>query len=166
MAWPESVHKTLNRLKTLQRELNDDFVGREVLVRTLVLGAVCQEHVLLLGPPGTAKTDMVNRFAEAFDMPCFHYLLTRFTEPAELFGPMDLPAFEQGRVHVRTDGMLPKAAIAFLDEVFRGGSAILNTLLTLVHERRFHNGAAREEVPLISLIGAANDLPDDPTLQA
>jgi len=166
VALPESALRTIDRLARLAKELKRQFHGRDDAVDVLVLGAVCHEHVLLLGPPGTAKSDLLTRFAEQIDAPRFHYLLTRFTEPAEIFGPLDLPAFQEGRYHVRTEGMLPSATIAFLDEVFQGGSAILNSLLTLVNERIFHNGATRERVPLLSLVGASNDLPDDPTLRA
>jgi MoxR-like ATPase len=158
--------EVIKKLEEIRKDLADQFYLREEAVDVLALGAVCHEHALLLGPPGTAKTDLVSRFAALIDAPRFHYLLTRFTEPAELFGPMDLPAFQKGSYHVKTEGMLPRASIAFLDEVFQGGSAILNTLLTLVHERVFYNGAARESVPLISLIGASNDLPEDAMLRA
>ena len=85
----------------------------------LVLASICQEHLLLIGPPGTAKTELVNRYAELVDARRFHYLLTRFTEPSELFGPLDLQAFQQGAFHIRTEGMLPEVQIAFLDEVFQ-----------------------------------------------
>lgn len=166
MSFPEATRRTIDRLGRLAKELKRQLYRRDDAVDVLVLGAVCHEHVLLLGPPGTAKSDLLGRFAEQIDAPRFHYLLTRFTEPAEIFGPLDLPAFQEGRYHVRTEGMLPSASIAFLDEVFQGGSAILNTLLGLVNERIFHNGAARQRVPLLTLVGASNDLPDDPTLRA
>ncbi len=166
MSFSQATLDIIKALGNLRFAIKQQFYGRDEVADVLALGAVCHEHVLLLGPPGTAKTDLVTRFASLIDAPRFHYLLTRFTEPAELFGPMDLPAFQEGRYHVRTEGMLPKASIAFLDEVFQGGSAILNTLLTLVHERVFYNGSQREVVPLISLIGASNDLPEDPMLRA
>ncbi len=166
MSYPETTLRTIERLARLATDLKRQFHLRDDAVDVLVLGAVCHEHVLLLGPPGTAKSDLLTRFAEQIHAPRFHYLLTRFTEPAEIFGPLDLPAFQEGRYHVRTEGMLPSASIAFLDEVFQGGSAILNTLLTLANERIFHNGSVRQQVPLISLVGASNELPDDSTLKA
>lgn len=166
MSYPDASRKTIDRLARLQRELKRLLYRRDDAVDVLLLGAVCHEHVLLLGPPGTGKSDLVTRFAEQIDAGRFHYLLTRFTEPAEIFGPLDLPAFQEGRYHLRTEGMLPSASVAFLDEVFQGGSAILNTLLSLVHERIFHNGAQVQRVPLITLVGATNDLPEDPTLRA
>ncbi len=142
------------------------FTARDQVVDVLALAAVCHEHTLLLGPPGTGKSELVARFTEAIDAPFFGYLCTRFTEPSELFGPLDVEAFQGGRYHIRTEGMLPAATVGFLDEVFQGSSAILNTLLTLVHERVFHNGAERQRVPLITLVGASNELPSDDTLRA
>ena len=105
-----------------------------------------------LGPPGSGKSELVSRFARGVKARSFQYLLTRFTEPAELFGPVDIQAFQQGRYHVRTEGMLPNAEIAFLDEVFQASSAILNTLLSLVHERIFYNGAELQPVPLLASV--------------
>jgi MoxR-like ATPase len=166
MPWPEDIQTAIRQLAALRRELAEVFTEREEAVEVLALSAVCQEHTLLLGPPGTGKTELVTRFTQALDAPLFTYLLTRFTEPSEIFGPLDLEAFQSGRYHIRTEGMLPDAAVAFLDEVFQGSSAILNSLLTLVHERVFHNGAARQPVPLITLVGASNELPTDSTLRA
>lgn len=166
MSWDPKTLATLKRLNHVKRLLSDLFVERETAVELLLLASVCQEHLLLIGAPGTAKTELVTRYAELVDARHFHYLLTRFSEPSELFGPLDLQAFQQGTFHIRTEGMLPEAQIAFLDEVFQGSSAILNTLLTLVNERVFHNGSVRQRAPLLSLIGASNALPDDPWLQA
>jgi MoxR-like ATPase len=166
MPWPEDIQTAIRQLAALRRELIEVFTEREEAVEVLALSAVCQEHTLLLGPPGTGKTELVTRFTQALDAPLFTYLLTRFTEPSEIFGPLDLEAFQGGRYHIRTEGMLPETAVAFLDEVFQGSSAILNSLLTLVHERVFHNGAERQHVPLITLVGASNELPTDSTLRA
>jgi len=167
MSWPAPVIETIRRLDHVRQTLSDAFVGREPAIELLILATVCQEHLLLLGPPGTAKTALISRFTDLIAAHGFHYLLTRFTEPSELFGPLDLAAFrERQEFHVRTKGMLPEAQIAFLDEVFQGSSAILNALLTLVNERIYHNGAQRQRVPLMSLVAASNLLPEDPALAA
>ena len=166
MAWPKEVRETVKRLERAKSTLKSTFTGRDSAVDLLALATVCHENVLLLGPPGTAKTDLINRYNELIEARGFHYLLTRFTEPSELFGPLDLEAFQKGRYHVRTEGMLPEAQLAFLDEVFQGSSAILNSLLTLLNERMFNNGPVRQRVPLISMIGASNLVPDDPSLRA
>lgn len=148
------------------KDVKQGFIGRDEAVDLVALAALCREHVLLVGPPGTAKTSLLEKFRLLLDARYFSYLLTRFTEPAELFGPVDIQKFQQGIYHVNTEGMLPDADIAFLDEVFQGSSAILNTLLTLVNERRFHNGARTVDANLMTLLGSSNDIPDDPVLAA
>ena len=158
--------RTIRSLQTIRRDLDSRFVGRSEATGLLVLAAVAREHMLLIGPPGTAKTDLIQRFADLIQAKRFSYLLTRFTEPSEIFGPLDFELFQAGNYHIKTDDMLPAAEIVFLDEVFQGSSAILNTLLTLINERRFHNGAKAERTPLISLLGASSELPDDPALRA
>ena len=96
----------------------------------------------------------------------FEYLLTRFTEPNEIFGPVDIAAFREGRYERRTEGMLPDAEIVFLDEVFKSNSAILNSLLTLLNERRYTSGGQVIRCPLLSAFGAANEVPTDDALTA
>lgn len=166
MSWPDKVVNVLKRLQTVEQTLADLFVERTEAVRLMVLAAVCGEHLLLLGPPGTGKTDLVTRFTRLVQARTFQYLITRFTEPSEVFGPLDLKKFHDGHYHIATAGMLPEAEIAFLDEVFQGNSAILNGFLAIINERVFHNGSVRQSVPLVTMIGASNDLPDDPVLRA
>jgi MoxR-like ATPase len=166
MSWSKPTLDAITRLGRVKTQLKELFTGRDQAIDLLVLATTCQEHLLMLGPPGTAKTELVTRFTELVDARRFYYLLTRFTEPSELFGPLDMAAFQNGEFRIVTDRMLPDAQIAFLDEVFQGSSAILNALLTLVNERVFHNGPVRQPVPLVSLLGASNALPDDPGLVA
>ncbi|HEY4240301.1 MAG TPA: AAA family ATPase [Kofleriaceae bacterium] len=141
-------------------------VDREVLVDLVALAAVAGEHLLVLGPPGTAKSQAVRRVAGALGGRYFEYLLGRFTEPSELVGPIDLRRLRDGVLETQTAGMLPEAEVAFLDEVFLGSTAILNTLLSLLNERTFRRGATAISVPLRVCVGAANHLPDDETLAA
>ncbi|WP_329341647.1 AAA family ATPase [Streptomyces sp. NBC_00663] len=165
--WSGDDLNAVRRLKALGRSIDQHFVGRRLALDLLEVAVLAHEHVLLLGPPGTGKTDLVSRFAAGLGSRPFVRLLTRFTEPAELFGPVDVPAFQSGHEYrFRTDGMLPQAQVAFLDEIFQSGSPILNTLLTVMNERVFHNGQGVEAVPLITLVGAANSLPQDPSLLA
>jgi MoxR-like ATPase len=148
-------------------DIKEEYVGRDEVVDVLGLAALCREHALLIGPPGTAKTALLDRFSTMLHARGFSYLLTKFTEPAELFGAIDVNSFQRDSVYrVNTTGMLPTAEIAFLDEIFHGSSAILNSLLTLINERIFHNGARAEPVDLVTLLGAANEMPDDPLLLA
>lgn len=141
-------------------------VDREILVDLVALAAVAGEHVLVIGPPGTAKSQAVRRVARALGGRYFEYLLGRFTEPGELVGPIDLRRLRDGVIETQTAGMLPEAEIAFLDEVFLGSTAILNTLLSLLNERTFRRGATAMAVPLRVCVGAANQIPDDETLAA
>ena len=148
-------------------DLDRGLLERDETVRVLLLGALAGEHVLLVGPPGTAKSALARRLQRAFvGARYFERLLTRFSVPEELFGPLSLRALEEDRYERLTDGFLPTAQVAFLDEVFKANSAILNALLTLLNEREFDNGSGRARVPLISVVGATNDVPDDEALQA
>jgi MoxR-like ATPase len=169
---------TIDQLESLDQAgglLKSAFVGKDSLVELLLTCAIAQEHLLVVGPPGTAKSELIKRFAllcsdparNGGRLPYFEYLLTRFTEPNEIFGPINIAAFQSGQgVHRETAGLLPRAEIAFLDEVFKANSAILNSLLSLLNERAFYNGPQREHVPLICAVGATNAVPDDPELAA
>ncbi|KUM03574.1 AAA family ATPase [Chromobacterium subtsugae] len=141
-------------------------VGRDQLAELIMLAAVAQEHLLVVGPPGTAKSAVVRRVAQGMGGRYFEYLLGRFTEPSELFGPVDLRKLREGTVETDTAGMLPEADVVFLDEIFLGSTAILNTLLGVLNERRFRRGHTQMRCPLRVCVGAANALPDDPALAA
>ncbi|HEY0075752.1 MAG TPA: AAA family ATPase [Abditibacteriaceae bacterium] len=141
-------------------------VERGALVETIALAAVAGEHLLVIGPPGTAKSEAVRRVAKATGGRYFEYLLGRFTEPSEIFGPVDLRKLREGLVETETKDMLPEAEIAFLDEIFLGSTAILNTLLGLLNERVFRRGHTLLHCPLRLCVGASNALPDEPSLAA
>ncbi|MCS7108641.1 MAG: AAA family ATPase [Sulfolobales archaeon] len=114
----------------------------------------------------TAKSALVRRAADLLEAKFFKYLLTRFTEPAEIFGPLDIRALHEGKYVRITYGKLPEADIAFLDEIFKANSAILNSLNTILQERILYDGYSEIKVPLWSLFGASNEVPDEPETEA
>jgi len=154
------------RMRDVARELDARFLDKSEIVRLMLITLLAGEHMLLVGPPGTAKSALVRQLARLVEGRFFEYLLTRFTEPNELFGPVDIQAFREGRYVRRVEAMLPDAEIVFLDEVFKSNSAILNALLSILNERRFFTGSAALRVPLCSLYGATNEVPNDEALGA
>ncbi len=154
------------RLHGALSDASHGLVERDSLVQLIALTAVAREHILVIGPPGTAKSEAVRRVSRALGGQYFEYLLGRFTEPSEIFGPIDLKRLREGEVTTRTDGMLPEAEIAFLDEVFLGSTAILNTLLGILNDRVFRRGRTITQCPLRVCVGASNALPDDEALAA
>ena len=154
------------KLSTAIAALQDGLVERDTEARLLLLAALAGEHILFLGPPGTAKSELGRRLARLTDGSFFERLLTRFTVPEELFGPLSMAALENDQYIRQTAGYLPTATVAFVDEVFKASSAILNALLTLLNERLFDNGTQRLPVPLLTLVGASNELPESEELDA
>ncbi len=159
-------HALKPRFDAVRRELEQRFLAKEEIIRLMMVAAIAGEHMVLIGPPGTAKSAVIRAFARLVDAKYFEYLLTRFSEPNELFGPVDIQSFRAGTYQRVTTGMLPEAEIVFLDEAFKANSAILNSLLTLLNERRFNNGARVLNVPLISLFAASNEVPSSDELNA
>jgi MoxR-like ATPase len=159
--------ETIRRLRTeILDVLKQRFVGRDEVIDLMALAIVAGEHLFLFGPPGTAKSALVRQCAAAVRGRYFEYLLTRFSEPNEIFGPVDLVRLRQGTVATVTTGMLPEADFVFLDELFNANSAILNNLLTVLNERVYRRGAETHQLPVLSLFAASNRLPEDDTLRA
>jgi MoxR-like ATPase len=154
----------------LRREVIDvlkqRFVGRDEVIDLIALAVVAGEHLFLYGPPGTAKSALIRQFAGAVRGRYFEYMLTRFSEPNEVFGPIDLVRLREGVVATVTAGMLPEAEFVFLDELFNANSAILNNLLTVLNERIYRRGAETHRLPMLSLFSASNHLPEDEALRA
>jgi MoxR-like ATPase len=162
----EAVRQRLHRFRT---SLGRFFVAKQELIDLMLVAAVAQEPLLLVGPPGTAKSDLVLKFKDALglaDDDYFEYMLTRFTEPSEIIGPIDISLLRQGRYVRREQGKLPTARLAFLDEIFKSNSAILNILLTIINERKFYQDGVPQPVRLRVLFAATNEVPEQGELAA
>lgn len=142
--------------------LNAANVERTTEVHSLVAAAIAGQHALLLGEPGIGKSKLLDDLVAALSASSFDYLLTRFTEPAEIFGPINIKRYaEDGRLVVDTTDRLAGVEVAFLDEVFKANSAILNTLLKVLNERRYYNDGKWHRVPLRFLVAASNEVPEE-----
>src|SRR3954447_48977 len=142
------------------------FVGKDEIIDLMGVCLVAGENLFLLGPPGTAKSMLVHDLGRRLDGRTFDYLLTRFTEPNELFGPFDIRRLREGELVTNTEGMLPEASLVFLDELLNANSAILNSLLMALNERVFRRGRESRALPVVSFVGASNRLPEDDALGA
>ncbi len=163
------VEGARERLNDLRQRLGRFFVEKQELVDLMCVTTIAQEPLLIVGPPGTAKSDLVTKFCEALGLEAgdyFEYMLTKFTEPSELIGPIDLTRLKDGSYVRKVAGKLPEARIAFLDEIFKSNSAILNTLLTIINERKFYQDGRPVPVRLRMLFAATNSVPEFEELAA
>jgi len=162
----QDLRERLNRFRVA---LGRHFVDKQPLIDLMLVAAVAQEPLLLVGPPGTAKSDLVLKFKDALGLggtDYFEYLLTRFTEPSEILGPIDINELRSGRYIRREHGKMPTAQLVFLDEIFKASSAILNALLTVINERKFYQDGVPVPVRLKILFGATNEIPEHSELGA
>lgn len=142
------------------------FVGKDEIIDLLGICLVARENLFILGPPGTAKSALVQQLARRIEGKVFDYLLTRFSEPNEIFGPFDIRKLRDGELVTNTEGMLPEATFVFLDELLNANSAILNSLLLVLNERVFRRGRETRNLPTLMVVGASNCLPEDDALGA
>ncbi len=155
------------KLKKIREELKQAFLERNDLIDGALCALLSSQHLLVIGPPGTAKSMLADEICRRIlGAQYFQWLLTRFSTPEEIFGAVSLKGLEQDDYRRVTSHKLPEAHIAFLDEIFKANSSILNAILTLINERLFHNGKEITSVPLLTLFGASNELPEDDELLA
>ena len=169
-----NVKPAIDKIKRIEGELNIELIERADAIRAILIALLTRQHAVFLGPPGTAKSLLVTKLSGRISasgrngqgLKTFVRLITKTTQPEELFGPVSIAALKTDEFKRVTKNMLPEAELAFLDEIFKGSSAILNTLLTIMNEGEFDNGTQRLPVPLISLFGASNEMPQGEDLNA
>ncbi|MCA8995578.1 MAG: AAA family ATPase [Planctomycetaceae bacterium] len=167
IATHDPAWETVTRLtETVFNPMKAAFVGKDEIIDLIAVCLVGGENLFLMGPPGTAKSALVHDLASRIHGQSFDYLLTRFTEPNELFGPFDIRKLREGELVTNKEGMLPEADLVFLDELLNANSAVLNSLLMVLNERVFRRGRETIRVPMLMTIGASNHLPEDEALGA
>lgn len=173
----ERISPSVQRINNLKKRLSGLFVGKDEIIRMMCVSTAAREPLLLVGEPGTAKSDLIVQFCEAMGVTregdgsngasYFEFLLTPFTEPSEVFGPVKIDEYTQKQIYSRNSrGMLQESEVVFLDEVFKANSAILNSLLTILNERKFYDGGRPIPVPLVVIFGATNEVPSTDELAA
>ncbi|WP_126429937.1 AAA family ATPase [Brevibacillus marinus] len=155
------------KVQAIRQYLAQKLIDRATIIDAMLVALFARQHVLLIGPPGTAKSNLATELSQCIQgANYFQWLLTEFSTPDELFGPVSLDAYAQGVYKRNTSGKLPEAHIGFVDEIFKANSAILNSLLTLINERLFYNNGSPVTSPLMSVIGASNEYPEEENLGA
>lgn len=156
------MENNLSKLDEIKNALNAKFYEREAEVEAILIAILSRQHLLMIGPSGTAKSALAVELAKMIqETKYFQWLLTRFSTPEELFGPLSLKDLEQGVYKRNTASKMPEVHVVFLDEIFKANSAILNSLLTIINERIFYNDGSPIPVPLMSVIGASNEYPEE-----
>jgi MoxR-like ATPase len=154
--------KIHTKLENIENELCELFVEREDVVHGFIVALLSSKHILMLGPPGTGKSLLARRvFSAITGAKIFEKLLTRFTGPEELFGPISVLGLKEDKYKRKTAGYMTEADFAFVDETFKGSSSILNSLLTLANEGIFHNDGIPVQTPLKTIVGASNEIPEE-----
>ena len=150
-----------NTYHDIERELKARLVDRDEEIHGLSLASLSGQHLELLGPPGNAKSWLIRAFAEYFNARHFQWLLTPDTSPDEILGPVDISQLKIGVYSRVTKNKLPEAEIAYLDEVYKANSRLLNATLGILQERKFNNNGSEMDCPLLFCVGSSNELPDD-----
>ena len=163
----EKVQIVVEKLKNISNELKDIYVEREEVIDNSIKALVTGQTVLLIGPPGTAKSALTNELCKRIEKGrYFSWLLNRSSDPSEILGPFSIKAMEEDKFLRVTKNKLPEAEIVFLDEIFKCNEPTLNILLPMINEKVFYNDGQVIDVPLVSLFAASNEFPEEESLLA
>src|ERR1700748_2268909 len=165
----QEAEASRRRINRFRESLGRFFVNKQEIIDLMCVAGIAQEPLLVIGPPGTAKSDLVLKFKDALgieQVDYFEYMLTRFTEPSEIIGAIDIKELRDVRYIRKKEGKLPTAKLVFLDEIFKSNSAILNILLTIINEKKFYQDGVPQPVRLRVLFAATNEVPEQSELAA
>lgn len=158
---------TFSSLQNFRASLNDAFLERTEIIDGVIASIITEQNCFLFGAPGTGKSELVRQIANGFNgCKFFGYLLSPTTDPSELYGPVAVSKLLEDEYTRDIKGYLPDSNIAFLDELFRGSSAVLNSLLQVLNERTFNNGKELVQTKIKSVVAATNSFPSEESLQA
>ncbi|MGI9554825.1 MAG: AAA family ATPase [Vampirovibrionia bacterium] len=161
-----SIEQSVKNISDLAKSLNETFYERQEEVRILLLALCAREHVFFLGKAGVAKSMIIEAISKSTDCSYFESLLCKDSKADQLFGPFKISDLKKDMRNRNTDNMLPEAQLVFLDECFKANSTVLNNLLKIMNEKKFYNNGQWNDLPLKSLFGASNELPQDKSLKA
>lgn len=163
----DKVEEVVQKLQNISIELKDIFVEREEVIDNSIKALVTGQTVLLIGPPGTAKSALTNELCNRIQQGrYFSWLLNRSSDPSEILGPFSIKEMEQDKFLRVTANKLPEAEIVFLDEIFKCNEPTLNILLPMINEKVFYNDGQELKVPLVTLFAASNEFPEEESLLA
>ena len=159
---PVDINEAMRKLKEIESDLNSTFYEREEAIKVMMVALISKMSVFFIGPPGTGKTDMTSGLCgRIVGGKYFSFLFNKTTDPSEVFGPFSLTAMERDQFIRKTKGFLPEAHIAYMDEIWKANSPILNLLLPILNEREFVNDGKKTKVPLMTAFASSNEFPED-----
>ena len=156
----------MQSFEELKNYLHSNFVELDHAIRTLLLGLTAKAHVFLLGPPGTAKSHLAEVLCDSLELKAFRFLFTDETKHKDIFGIQSIQALKEDKDVLITEGKLPEAEVAYLDEIWKANASVVNMLLWALRDGKFTNGARTVKMPLVFAIGCSNEIPEDSTRRA
>ena len=156
----------MQRFEELKNYLHSNFVELDHAIRALLLGLTAKAHVFLLGPPGTAKSHLAEVLCDSLELKAFRFLFTDETKHKDIFGIQSIQALKEDKDVLITEGKLPEAEVAYLDEIWKANASVVNMLLWALRDGKFTNGGRAVKMPLVFAIGCSNEIPEDSTRRA